>query len=855
MKSKWMWSIPLVSVLFFSFNVFAQPDNATSEKAAALVKQMTLEEKIDYIGGTGFAVRPVLRLHLPALEMSDGPIGVRSNNGFPSTVYAAGVGLAASWNPALAERVGAGIGKDARARGIHFMLGPGVNIYRQPVNGRNFEYFGEDPFLSSSIAVGYIRGMQSQGVSATIKHFLGNNSEFLRHDSDSVIDERTLREIYLPTFESAVKRAHVGAVMDSYNLTNGQHMTQNTYFNTDVVRREWGFNGVMMSDWVATYDGVAAANGGLDLEMPNGAFMNQKNLLPAVKDGRLKESTVDEKVMHILETAERFGWLDRQQADLSLSKYSEPNHELALDAARESIVLLKNEGKLLPLDKSATKSVLVVGPDAYPAQTVGGGSARAAAFAPVSVLQGISTLLGTSATVYYERGLPTLTEIARSTEFMTAAQNGQRGVTVELFPNVDLSGTPKLTNTMNHINVTGTSWESFAGDFEAALALFASGRRTESSRRWTGYYMAAADGPYEIAMQGNGEGGGSRLYLDDKLLFDNWKTARALQPHVTLQLTGGPHKLVVEDFQKSAVGGRLRVGIVDQRKLVSDVVKTLAAKADVVVIAAGFDTDSESEGGDRTFDLPFGQEELIREISVANSKSVVAVTSGGNVDPGNWLDDAPAYLEMWYPGEAGGAALAEILFGAVNPSGRLPATFERRREDNPTFATYYPQGDSIRVEYKEGVFVGYRGYEHNGIKPLFPFGYGLSYTTFKYANLAVTPASGGQTGAFFTVSFDLTNIGDRAGAEVAQVYVADDHSKISRPAKELKGFSKVTLQPGETKHVTIDLDARAFAYYDVGAKQWHITPGNFGVLVGQSTEDIILKGSAAVSEAMAKTKM
>jgi len=845
--------VALAVILCSSCHVFSQSTDSAREKAAAIVQQMTLEEKIDYIGGTGFAVRAMPRLHLPALEMSDGPIGVRSNQGVPSTVYAAGIGLAATWNPVLAEQVGAGIGRDARARGIHFMLGPGVNIYREPVNGRNFEYFGEDPFLSSAIAVGYITGMQSQGVSATIKHFLGNNSEFLRHDSDTVVDERTLREIYLPTFEAAVKRAHVGAIMDSYNLTNGQHMTQNGYFNTDVARKDWGFNGVMMSDWVATYDGVAAANGGLDLEMPRGAFMNQKNLLPAVKDGRVKEATIDEKIEHILETAERFGWLDRAQADPSLSKYSSPNHQVALDAARESIVLLKNEGKLLPLDKAAIKSVLVVGPDAYPAQVVGGGSARAVPFAPVTVLEGVGNLLGAATTVYYERGLPTLRDLARTTDFLTEVQDGQPGLKVEVFDNLDLSGPPKNTGILPHINVTGTTFESLAGDFEAALS--ANGRRHESSRRWTGYYMAAADGPYEVAVQGFGERNGNRVFVDDKLILDNWKIARAQQPHVTLQFTAGPHKVVVEDFQRGAIGGSMRFGIADQRKLVSEAAKTLAAKADVVIIAAGFDPESESEGSDRTFDLPFGQEELIRELSSANPKTIVAVTSGGNVDPSNWLDHVPAYLEMWYPGEAGGTALAEILFGAVNPSGHLPATFERHLEDNPTHATYYPVGDSVRVEYKEGVFVGYRGYEHSGVKPLFPFGYGLSYTTFKYANLAVAPAAGSQSGALYTVSFDLTNTGDRAGAEVAQVYVADDHSKIARPAKELRGFAKVALQPGETKHVTIDLDARAFAFYDVTAKGWHITPGSFGILVGTSSADIALKGSVAVSEAVAKAKM
>jgi beta-glucosidase len=313
---------------------------------------------------------------------------------------------------------------------------------------------------------------------------------------------------------------------------------------------------------------------------------------------------------------------------------------------------------------------------------------------------------------------------------------------VDVFPNADLSGAPKTTSVLNHINVTGTSWESFAGDFEAALALFASGRKTALSRRWTGYYIAAESGPYEIVLQGSGEGAGTRLFVDDKLLIDNWKMARALQPHVTLELSAGQHKVVVEDFQTSAVGGRVRVGIANQRKLVHEAAKALAAKVDLVVVAAGFDPDSESEGADRTFDLPFGQEELIRELSAANHKTVVAVTSGGNVDPGNWLEHVPAYVEMCYPGEQGGTALAEILFGAVKPSGRLPATFERRREDNPTFASYYPEGDTKRVVYTEGVFVGYRGYERNKVKPLFPFGYGLSHTTFKYANLTVAPAGG-----------------------------------------------------------------------------------------------------------------
>jgi len=805
--------------------------------AESILRQMTLEEKIDYLGGTGFAIRAMPWLGLPAFEMSDGPIGVRSNSHFPSTTYAAGIGLAATWNRDLAAQVGEGIGKDARARGVHFMLGPGVNIYRSPVNGRNFEYLGEDPFLASSIAVGYITGMQKEDVSATVKHFLGNNSEFDRHHSDSVIDERALREIYLPVFEAAVKQAHVGAIMDSYNLVNGQHMTQNGYFNTEVVRKEWGFDGVLMSDWVATYDGVAAANNGLDLEMPFGMFMKRANLLPAISDGRVKVATLDEKIRHILHTAERFGWLSGKQLELSLSSYSRPNQLLALEAARESMVLLKNENHLLPLDKAKIKSVLVVGPDAYPAVPVGGGSASVQPFAPVSILEGVSKLLGTTATVYYQRGLPTITQLAATTEFMTAAQNGAPGLKVEFFDNDELSGTPTSSHVLNHINQPGVTFDDL--DLDHLGELF--GHPKLVSRRWTGVYVAPQAGTYELAALGAGEDSGFRISVDGKWRIDAWETARTLQGSAVLELTAGPHQVVVEDFQRGPVGGRLRIGIANQQTVVTEAARKQAATVDAVIVAGGFDKDSESEGADRSFTLPFGQDELIREMAAANPKTIVAVTSGGNVDSSRWLGEVPALLEMWFPGESGGTALAEILFGDVNPSGRLPVTFEKRREDNPTFNSYYPKAGSKQVVYSEGVFVGYRGYERNKVQPLFPFGYGLSYTTFKYSNLKLKDVSDGS-GPRFEASFDVTNTGDREGKEVAQLYISDGHSAVARPPKELKGFAKVDLKPGETQTLTIPLDTRSLAYYDVAGRQWRAEAGTFGVLVGSSSADIELTG-------------
>jgi len=353
-------------------------------------------------------------------------------------------------------------------------------------------------------------------------------------------------------------------------------------------------------------------------------------------------------------------------------------------------------------------------------------------------------------------------------------------------------------------------------------------------------------------LEGPGEGSGNRMYLDGKLVIDDWKLVRAFQPHLAIHLTAGPHKIVVEDLQTAPIGGRLRLAIVEQDKIVSHRAVELAEKADVVVVAAGYQDSSESEGGDRTFALPYGQDELIRAMAAVNKKTIVNVTSGGNVDSTEWLEKVPVLLESWYAGQEGGMALAEILLGQVNPSGHLPATFERRIEDNPTTANYYPEGDTKRVLYKEGIFVGYRGYEHNHVKPLFPFGYGLSYTTFKFANLSLSPESAGKD-PHVTVAFDLTNTGDRSGAQVAQVYVSDDHAKVPRPAHELKGFERVELATGETKHVSIDLDARAFAYYDVARKSWTIDPGKFTIHVGDSVESLELKGSVELSKEAADT--
>src|ERR1051326_1069214 len=470
------------------------PDmGVVDRRAESILSQMTLEEKIDLLGGVdGFFIRGISRLGWPRLKMADGPMGVRNYG--PATAMPAGIGLAATWNPELAQRVGSEIGRDARAKGVHFLLGPGVNIYRAPMNGRNFEYFGEDPFLASRIAVGYINGVQSQGVSATVKHFMANNSEFDRHHTDSIIDERTMREIYLPVFEAAVKEANAGAIMASYNLTNGIHLTQNEYLNTEVAKTDWGFRGIIMSDWGATYDGIAAANSGLDLEMPSGLFMNRQTLLPAIEQGKVTVSTIDDKVRRILRTAIRFGWLDRDQTDLSIPRFNQQGRSVALAAARESQVLLKNEGGLLPLKKREIKSIAVIGPDAYPAVPVGGGSARVEPFVATSVLQGISDYAGAAVPVYYARGLPSLSDLAEATGFSTEPVNGQPGLRAEYFAGDDLQGKPSIIRTEQHVNIRAGSRADFPAD--------------TASSRWTGYYVVKEPGNYLLLVASSGEDGG-----------------------------------------------------------------------------------------------------------------------------------------------------------------------------------------------------------------------------------------------------------------------------------------------------------------------------------------------------------
>lgn len=838
-----------VALAGISVPVRPAPQTQSEEevRADAILGKMTIEQKIDYIGGVnGFDLRAIPELNVPVLRMADGPMGVR--NGGPATAMAAGINLAATWDTDLAQRVGEQIGRDARAKGVNFLLGPGLNIYRAPMNGRNFEYFGEDPFLAGRIAVGYVDGVQSQGVSATAKHFMGNNSEFDRHNVDSVIDGRTMREIYLPAFEAAVKDGHIGAIMNSYNLVNGQHATQNEILNTQILKHEWGFRGVLMSDWFATYDGLAAAKSGLDVEMPSGMFMNRNSLLPAVQDGRLPPAELDDKVRRVLRLAASLHWLDRDQTDPAIPRYNLEGRQVALGAAREGAVLLKNDAAVLPLDKRAVKSVAVIGPGAYPAVSTGGGSASVRPFSAVSILEGIANELGPSVRTTYQRGIPDLSDLAARTIFSTAASGGDSGLSAEYFSNTNLEGDPALKRNDSRINFGANP----DGDLGALGPSYPSG---VGSARWTGYYAASTSASYDFFVESTGEAGGFyRVSVDGKPLLDSWKDSRALVGIATLPLEAGAHKIVVEHRGlPSFLGIRFRFGIVRSDSYVSPEVEKLAASADAVIVAVGFDQRSESEGADRTFRLPPGQDQLIERVAALNKRTIVVITSGGAVDATPWIDRVPALLESWYPGQEGGTAVANILFGDVNPSGRLPITWDRRWEDNPAHDSYYPAPGTNRVEYKEGVFVGYRGYERSAAKPLFPFGFGLSYTTFAYKHLAVRrlAASPASSPLKCEVSFDVTNTGGREGADVAEVYVGESRPAVPRPQKELKGFARVNLRPGATERVKLILDNRAFAYFDVAAHVWRVDPGDFTIFIGRSVGQIELTQTVTLTSSMA----
>jgi len=809
---------------------------AVEQRVDAMLGKLTLAQKVDLIGGEdNMFIRAEPTIGLPRLRMSDGPFGVRSVG--PSTAYMAGVGLAASWDPALAQRVGEAMGRDARARGVHFFLGPGANIHRAPQNGRNMEYYSEDPFLAGSMAVGFIDGIQSQGVVATIKHFVANNSEYDRRHLDTLIDERTLREIYLPAFEMAVKDAHVGAVMSSYNLVNGDYLSENHVISHDILKKDWGFNGIFMSDWGATHDGIKAFNAGLDLEMPAAEAMTPQRLLPELKDGKLSQDVLNDKVRRILRTAVRFGFLDRPQKDMSIPLFNLDNDAVALQSAREGLVLLKNEHHVLPLDASKIRTIAVIGPNAFPAISSAGGSSHVDTFEAQSVLTGIAHQLGDKVRVLYSRGLPSPDEVFKQSSFV--GPNGGKGLQRQTFANADFHGKPGATAMDEHVD----QWKP---------ELWTTSATERQSIRWSGSFVPAHSGKY-LFLAAAASLDTYRLFVDGKNVITQPQREGQAPLYATLDLVAGKPVTIRLDYKPDVSYSRMGLGVIALDDLISPDAKKMAAMADAAVVAVGFDPTSESEAFDRTFQLPWGQEALIEAVAAVNKKTIVTVNSGDAYATDGWLDKVPALLQSWYPGQEGGRAIAEVLFGAHTPEGKLPVSFDREWRDNPTHDFYdappHPAGTNPTVKYGEGVFLGYRWYTSypNKPQPLFAFGYGLSYTTFAFANLKLSPTTA-QAGGSVNVSFDVTNTGRRAGAEVAQVYVGDPSARVARPARELKAFRKIRLQPGQTGHVTLTLDRRSFAYYDVKRHAWRVDPGRFKVYVGDASNHTPLSADLTMGD-------
>jgi beta-glucosidase len=818
----------------------ASDSPAIEAKAKAMLAKLTLEEKIKLIGGVdSMFTNAIPSIDLPRLKMSDASVGVRTWG--PTTAYAGGAALAATWDPNFAKELGESLGRDARARGVNFLLGPGVNIAKAPVNGRNFEYLSEDPYLNGALVVPYIHGVQSQGVSATVKHYALNNEEYNRHNVDVEVDERTMREIYLPAFEAAVKQGHVTAVMDSYNLINGEHATQNTFLNLKVLKGDWDFKGILMSDWDATYDGVAAANNGLDLEMPSARFMNEQTLVAAAKSGAVKEATIDDKVMRIFRVALRYGWLDRPQFDPADSTYSVTDRPIALKGALESITLLKNENHILPLDASKIKTIAIIGPDAWPAVVGGGGSSQADAFQPVSIVAGIANLVGSDVHVLYSRGLPEMNDVFWHT-------NWEPGVKEATYPNKSFSGSP-VTSTPHGINNYKQEWWGPAD-------------KTPRSIRYTASFKAPKAGKYLVLAAASGSDHYT-VSVDGKQIIEQVQVEGQYPESASIDLSAGQSINVVADYLPGFAGNRFGLGIANESDMISEDVKKFASIADTVVVAIGFNPSTESEGFDRSFTLPWGQDALIEAAVAANPHTVVTFIGGGAFDTGRWLDKVPALVHAWYPGQEGGTAIADVLFGRHDPEGKLPVSFDRSWQDDPSYNYYYPTKgsdtklhvtennhppvdyDISHVKYDDKLMVGYRYWTTTGKHPLFPFGFGLSYTTFSLANLKVSGTA--TSGSTVEVGFDVTNTGSVEGAEVAQLYVSDPSAKVKRPERELKGFEKVSLAPGETKHVTLSLDARAFSYWDESKHDWTIDPGKFVIRVGDSSENTPLQGDLVIN--------
>lgn len=810
----------------------------------SLLKKMTSTEKVAMLSGRNkWYTVPIERLGIPSIVMTDGPHGVRTEGHgsdrivSTATAYPTGVSMASTWNRDLIERVGIGLAEETRHLGCNILLGPCVNIVRSPLGGRNFETFSEDPYLAGQIGVAYVNGVQSQQIGVSLKHYAANNQEIERFRGNSVVDERTLREIYLPAFETVVKEAHPWTVMCSYNRINGTYASAHEKLLRKILKEEWGYEGVVVSDWGAVHDIYHPIQAGLDLEMPGPAKYFGQALEAAVNNWQVDERWVDDAVRRILKMLLRSGVITEET--LPLGKGDTPAHRaLARELANESMVLLKNENELLPLNSTQIRKLAVIGLNAN-AEVSGGGSSRVDPHYWVTPLEGLRAKFGDQIEIMYEPGYDNrVNPKTVEKERFTHPDGTTQGLQTELFSNLELSGEPDLTRVDGWIE----AWWGGAGPATGVI------NEKHFSIRWSGSFTAPETGETEFFLANTGY---ARVWLDGELILENdvgikqssaidWESMVA---KASLKLEKGQAYAFKAEFVSgehnpfALIDFSYKPALGVEGDLLERAV-SLAQGCDAAIIVAGLSDTYEGEGHDRPdMVLPGGQEALIRAVAAVNPKTVVAVNVGAPVAM-DWVEAVDALLLTYYPGQEGGNALADILFGDVNPSGKLTVTFPKRLEDNPAFINYPGWKD---VHYGEGIFVGYRYYEMKDVAPLFAFGHGLSYTSFIYSELVI-PVDVAQ-GESFQVSVTVTNTGDVPGQEVVQLYIRDVESKLMRPIKELKGFEKVALAPGASEVVTFDVNPRSLAYYDPHQQMWVAEPGAFEVLVGASSRDIWLQGT------------
>jgi len=842
------------------------------ERARLLLAEMTLEEKVAMmhgvcrfeIPGCGFTIGKIPaneRLGIPALHMTDGPAGVR--NGQPATSFPAPVAIAASWNTKLAHEVAAAIGRETLARGQDVLLSPMINLVRVPLAGRNFETFGEDPYLLSRMAVAHIRGVQEQGVMANAKHYILNNQEWDRRRMTVTVDDRTLRELYLPAFEAAVREANVASVMCSYNRADGTHVCHNKRLLADLLRGELGFDGFVVTDWNALRDSDAtpssAVGARLNVVMPwpkgdvyGPPFANGKPLpgpdgaeavpplVAAVRDGRVAEADVDALVADVLRMMFRFGLFERADGPIGKLPF-EQHRSLAARAALEGAVLLKNSGNALPLN--GVDRVAVIGDRAFRATTGGGGSSAVHAWLdPVPPVQAIRQQIGAE-NVLAARGVDELPGRVSIDEGAWTQDNGAPGVRAEYFDNARLEGEPRLVRTEPRI---AFDWDRFAPEPSLPVDRW--------SARFTGRLVVPVDGKYELELV---RSGAARVWLDGQPLFPEGSWAHGGLTHYVVPVdleAGRKYGIRVEYFDVNQRHALVKLGwSVPGRDLQQDLVSEAVKVASGASAALVFVGDPASEGRDRPgLTLGDAANHLVSAVAAANPRTVVVLSSGAPVAM-PWIEDVEAVLLTWYAGQEGGVVLADLLAGKVSPSGRLPVTFGANIEDYPAntprrYPGIAPAGapDETWKEavYEEGVFVGYRHFDRAGIEPLFAFGHGLSYTQFDWSEPRVEPRADGQGWA---VSITVENTGGMPGAEVVQLYVATPGKAVPRPLKELKAFARVELAPGERQRVSMDLSRQSLAYWDTGSEAWRVEAGSHGLLLGGSSRDIRHELKLAVS--------